>query len=68
MSIGQARWWSADQTWKVEWRAGPDPHEVAAMLWQAAADPEHPASRALRAMTSLDRSNGSPHYAYLGCW
>ncbi|WP_330441373.1 hypothetical protein OHB44_33240 (plasmid) [Micromonospora sp. NBC_00821] len=59
------RWWSADQTWKIEWRTGPDPHQVAAMLWQAAADLQHPASRALRGMTSLDRSNGSPHYAYL---
>ena len=35
------------------------------MLWQAAADRQHPASRALCGMTSLDRSNGSPHYAYL---
>ncbi|WP_431913291.1 hypothetical protein [Micromonospora carbonacea] len=61
----ELRWWSADQTWKVEWRTGPDPHQVAAMLWQGAADPQDPASLALRATTSLDRSNGSPHYAYL---
>jgi hypothetical protein len=42
-------WWPSQgrREWHIEWKGGPFPHELAAVLIQEAADPEH-GCRALR--------------------
>ena len=57
-------WWSANDAWQIEWRAGPFPAEVATVVLQAAGDDDH-AGRAVRGQIEPGPAVVSSHYAYL---
>ncbi|SBT69309.1 hypothetical protein GA0070622_6434 [Micromonospora sediminicola] len=61
----ELRWWSADHTWKIEWREGPYPYEVAARLWQDASAAESTVALAVGGLIRLDPPTGSPNYTLM---
>ncbi|MFY1599508.1 hypothetical protein [Micromonospora sp. WMMD737] len=61
----ELHWWSADHTWKIEWRQGPYPYDVAARLWRDAAAAECDVALAAGGLIRLEPATGSPHYAFL---